>query len=114
MLGKIWHTRGGGLYALGYIVIFFYLEAKYFVTDLAAAEGVVDFIAGELMERILRFAGESLGNFITALIWPILVLDWLGGWGIVLLVAGFTLFDGVVKERLGAWLAPEDNDQGER
>ena len=100
ILGKLWATGGGGFYGCGYVLYFLYLEALLLVEDVGEAAGVFDFLAGQLVERIMRFAVDSLINSITAFLWPIkLVMDY-RLWGIGILIVGSMLYARYAHQRI--------------
>jgi len=94
---RVWRTRGGGLYGLGYVLTFGYLEVRFFVTEFLQSAGVVDFFTAQLMEHVFRFGLQSMLNSVHALIWPVYVMQAWRGWGIALLALGFIVFDRLLK-----------------
>lgn len=105
---KAWKTKGGGLYACGFVVTFIYLEVVTVVSEILSSEGVVDFFTAQLLEFFFRFFGESLQNMIHAFIWPVEVIAFSPPWGIAILVAMYLLFTYLVKEPLEKWLFHEE------
>ncbi len=98
MLLKVWRSQGGGLYGLGYIVTFVYLEIRLVITEFMDAESLIDFFTDQLFDFVLRFLGESLGNFIQALIWPLILIGEFGfTYGLIFLVVVYALFEYVVR-----------------
>lgn len=89
----LWSARGGGLYGLGVVVGFLVLEARMIADDLAGSSGVVDFLAGEIVEFVFRLGYMSVVNGFLALLWPLWVLERLGYWGIAVLAAAFVGFE---------------------
>ncbi|MFQ6004103.1 MAG: hypothetical protein ACE5OQ_01255 [Woeseia sp.] len=106
---KVWKTKGGGLYACGFVVTFIYLEVATVVEEILSSEGVVDFVTAQLFEFFFRFFGESLQNMIQAFIWPVEVIAFSPPWGIAILVAMYLLFTYLVKEPLEKWLFHDEN-----
>ena len=104
----IWRARGGGFYACGFVVTFFWLEAKMFVGDIAAANGVGDYFTGQILEMIFRYFSESFLNGLLALIWPVFLIDFRPPLGIVLLAILYAVFVGLVRKPLEAWLTAAD------
>lgn len=104
---KIWNARGGGLYAFGYAVTFLWLEAKTIAGDFASSDTLGDFVTGEVIEYLLRFATDTIVNMVHAFIWPVFVIEWYPPWGILALVAAFFAFPRLVKEPLERWLSDD-------
>jgi len=107
----IWRARGGGLYACGFLVTFLYLETKMFVTDLVGADGIGDFVTGQLMEKLFRYLGDSIANTITAFVWPAYVLQRDPIWGLGFLVVGFFVFDRYLKAQIESWLSRDETPE---
>ena len=105
---KVWEVRGGGLYAAGYALTFIVLEARTIFGEIAESDGVTDFLTSQLGEFFFRFLGESLANFIKALMWPVYVIRLDAVWGSIALGLGFILFERVLKKPVSDWLARED------
>jgi len=104
-LAKIWHTRGGGLYACGYLITFVYLEARTILSELFEAEGIVDFLTNQLFELIFRFLGESLMNMVAAFMWPVEIVQFWPPFGAIGLGMAFLVFDKVLRGPIEQWLA---------
>lgn len=102
--GKVWRIRGGGLYAVGYALTFAYLEVRAIVSEIAAAEGIVDFFTNQIIEFLFRFLSESLINMISAFMWPVYLIETWPPYGLILLVALFILFPIVLKRPIERWL----------
>lgn len=105
---KVWEVRGGGLYAAGYALTFIILETRTIFGEIAESKSVGDFVTSQLGEFIFRFFGESIANFVKALMWPIYVIRIDPMWGGIALAAGFILFDRVLKKPVAEWLARDD------
>ena len=93
----LWRARGGGLYGLGFVVTFVILEVETFEQQLVTSTSLLAFVYEQLLEYVLRFAVLSFVNTLLALGWPVLLLDKLGGWGIVVLAVGFLSYERVLK-----------------
>ena len=106
---KVWKSRGGGLYALGFIVTFVYLEITTLIDEILSSEGVVDFFTAQLFEFMLRFATESIANMVHAFLWPVKVIEFSPIWGIGILVAMFLIFTYFIKKPLEKWLFHDDD-----
>lgn len=104
----IWQARGGGFYACGFVVTFFWLEAKMFVDDIAAAAGIGDYLTGQLVEKLFRYFGESFVNGLLAVIWPVFLIDFRPPWGIAILAGGYVVFTYLLRKPIEAWLFAGD------
>ena len=100
---RMWASRGGGFYGLGYVLVFVYFEIDLLLEDLVESETAAGFALGQLLERLLRFGLLSFLNAFQALLWPFYVLQYLGGAGIVLLVGAYFAFERVLKPIAGGW-----------
>lgn len=96
--------RGGGLYALGYIATFLWLEAKTLAGEIGEAEGFVDFFRNQIAEFLLRFFTESLANMIQAFMWPVKIVQIAPPWGAIGLGIAFALFASVLKKHIERYL----------
>ena len=108
-LRRVWDARGGGLYAVGFVVTFLYLETKMFIDDIVEAESVTGFITGQVGEMLFRDLGESIQNTVSAFIWPVKVIQIDPEWGIAILIGAFFLFDRFLKAKIEEWLGVDDN-----
>lgn len=104
----MWMARGGGFYAIGFVVTFVWLEIRTIATEIGASDGLGSFLAEELLEFLFRFSLQSIGNTVQALLWPLLAIDRYEAWGLAVLGAGYLLFDALLKEPLTAWLFDDD------
>ncbi len=103
-MGKVWKVRGGGLYAVGYIVCFVYFEIEMFVGEIAGSSGVVDFFRSQLGEFFFRFFTETIQNMIKAFIWPVYVVGINPPYGPIALGLAFWLFPMTLKKPIARWL----------
>ena len=110
---KVWDVRGGGLYACGFALTFIILELGSLREDVAGAGelfsgGIIAFA----ISFFLDFLIDSLVNTITALMWPIYVIQWAPPWGAVGLGLAYWLFPSYLKEPIEKWMfngePPED------
>ncbi|MEZ5559104.1 MAG: hypothetical protein R3E86_11280 [Pseudomonadales bacterium] len=99
----IWSTRGGGFYGLGYLVTFSILEVRLIVSNMYESDGVVSFFTSEIIDYVLRLGVQSFVNGVLALIWPLLLLDVMDVWALPALLAGYLLFEHLLRARLEAW-----------
>lgn len=94
---EIWRVRGGGFYGLGYATAFVVLEVRAFVDNFAGDGDITSMIVQEVLGFFFRFAAQSFLNGFIAFGWPIFVVDYLGGWGLLLLGVGWFAFDRWAK-----------------
>ncbi|MEM1231294.1 MAG: hypothetical protein AAGI15_12210 [Pseudomonadota bacterium] len=99
---RMWRVRGGGFYGLGFVVTFVVLQIASIVGDAAEASTAMDFVTSQLVEGVLRFLSDTFINFLLSFLWPALFLDWIGSWGIVVLIAAFIAFDRWAKPWINA------------
>jgi len=100
----MWRSRGGGYYGLGYVISYFVLEIRMLVGDVQDAEGVAAFMT----EQVFSFFIESIINGFVALLWPLLLIDEYGLWGVGFLIAGYFVFVSWVKPGLERWFPKEE------
>ena len=101
---KVWKVRGGGLYAVGYALTFAYLEVRSLISEIAEADGVVDFFTGQLIEFFVRFMSESIMNMIQAFMWPVSLIQAWQPFGAIALGLMFFAFPLLLKKPLERWL----------
>ncbi|MEM9533890.1 MAG: hypothetical protein AAGA23_23430 [Pseudomonadota bacterium] len=101
---KVWETRGGGLYAVGFALTFVYLELVQLVTDDIPMLFSINWFSGEMIDFIVQFIVDTMKNTISAFIWPATLVQWRWPAGIITLVVGFALFPVWVKPTLEHWL----------
>jgi hypothetical protein len=100
---RLWITKGGGFYGLGYVITFVTLEIRSLSGDLSGNGELAGFIASQFIQFIIRFSVESFLNAMFSLIWPVYLLRWLEGWGIVALIGIYVLYRSVVRPSLEIW-----------
>ena len=100
-ISKMYRARGGGFHACGFVVTFLLLEARTLADDLFSSGSFSEFIGFQVIQWFFRFALDSLINTFLAIIWPIYLLDWNPIAGLIILVAGYFVFQAFVKEPLG-------------
>jgi hypothetical protein len=89
----LWQSRGGGFYGLGAVGVFLFLEVRMVATEFAEAEGVAEFLVGEILEFVFRFSFMSILNGLLASIWPVVLIGEIGFWPVVILMlAGYWVF----------------------
>lgn len=98
----IWGARGGGFYGLGYVAAFVLLEARTMVVEFQGSDSLASFLGGELVQYVLRLGLMSFVNAAIAFVWPLLVVERLGGWGLLVLAAGYLAFERWLRPTLEA------------
>jgi hypothetical protein len=91
-LVRLWVTKGGGFYGLGYVVTFVWLEIRAISGDIGGGGDIGDIITAQILQYIFRFSLDSLLNAIFAVIWPIYLLQWANGFGIVALIGAYAVY----------------------
>ncbi len=94
---ETWRTRGGGFYGLGYLMAFVSLQVNVLIGDVAESESIGAFAAGAALEYLLRFSLMAFLNVFLALLWPLFVLQQLGGPGIILLGLSYVGFEYALR-----------------
>lgn len=100
-VARLWQAKGGGLYGLGYVITFLYLETSSFAGNFSG--GTSGFLISQMLQYALRFSLESIFNVVSALIWPVHLLQWLGAWGLAVLVIAFAAFERLLRPLIEAW-----------
>ncbi len=108
---KIWDVRGGGLYAVGYIVTFLYFEVRTVIGEIADATGLADFLSDQLLGFVIRFATDSLVNMVKAFIWPVYIVQLNSVFGGIVLGVAFYIFPKYLKKPLEKKLFGEEREQ---
>ena len=103
-LRTVWDARGGGLYAVGFVVTFVFLEIRMIFVDIFTAESVSGFFSEQASELLFKYVGQSFQNTISAFMWPVYIIEIQSPWGIGILVGMFVLFPMFIKEPLERWL----------
>jgi hypothetical protein len=101
---NVWHARGGGLYACGFLVTFVWLELSMFFGEIQEAQSIGGFFSGQLIEFLLRFSLLSLLNTLNALIWPFHIISMSPLWGGLAIGGMYVLFAKFAKVPLEQWL----------
>ena len=92
-LVRMWRVRGGGFYGLGFVLVFVVLQVGALIDDVAEAESAEAFVRSQIFEFVFRYAGETIGILVQSFLWPLMFVDWIGVWGIPILIAGFLSFE---------------------
>lgn len=112
---RVWSARGGGLYATGVFLTFFWLETITLVREFTSSDDTGDFVTGQLLDIVLRFSVVSLQNTVYALIWPLALFERYGPyWAAGMLVAMYVVFAALIKKPLERWLFDSDADDTPR
>jgi hypothetical protein len=112
---RMWRSRGGGFYGLGYVVAFIALELQATISSWeSASDNIAGLVLQEVLQFLFRFAAQSMLNGFLALGWPIYVVDKLGGWGIALIAVSWWSFDRYARPWIAARLPRPSRDSVER
>ena len=103
-LGELWKVRGGGLYAVGYIVCFIYFEIQTALGEITTSSSVAEFFENLVSDFLFRFLTETLGNMIKSFIWPVYVVGINPPYGAIALGLAFWLFPKYLKKPIERWL----------
>ncbi|MEM9741498.1 MAG: hypothetical protein AAF918_02315 [Pseudomonadota bacterium] len=110
---RMWRLRGGGFYGLGFVLVFVVHEVRSLFGQVAESTSAADFLTSQALEMVIRLFSESWINFLYAAIWPLLLLGWAGGYGFLMLILGFVVFDRWGKPALNAFFELEtEKDDG--
>ena len=101
---NVWDARGGGLFAIGFVIALVWLEARMLFQDLSNFAGFGDYFGEQLIQFLLRFTFESVLNTFQALLWPVFFIQFYGPWGLAVLVAMFAIFPKTLKAPLERWI----------
>ena len=101
---RVWRSRGGGLYAVGFMVAFGYLETVDVLFDDVPQLFAINWFSGEVFGFAVDFLVDTLRNMLLAFLWPVLVAQWQAPLGLLLLAAMFLLFPRVAQAPLESWL----------
>src|SRR5688500_12402194 len=98
---RVWASRGGGFYGLGYVVTFVALEITSLSGDLTSVSGLV----AQAGQYVIRFRIETFMNGIWALVWPAHLFQWLvGPAGFAVVAVGYGAFEVAIRPLVQAWL----------
>lgn len=101
---KVWESRGGGMYALGFAVTFLYLEIVELFSEDIPQLFSINILSSELVEFVVSFIIDTLLNTLMAFLWPVTLIQWQWPLGIIALVVGFTIFPTVIQQPLERWI----------
>ncbi len=117
----LWQSRGGGLFGLGYVVTFVSLEVlelPEFFGDLAALFAGDGTLPGSALVMGVDFFVDTLRNMLSAFMWPVWLIQALGGYGVLLLGVGFATFNRfirpLVEQVLPELRAPDASEENGR
>jgi hypothetical protein len=101
---RVWTVRGGGLYALGFIVSFLYLEITELVLDdIPSFLTLNDYSLGSLIGFAVQWLIDTLKNTLLAFLWPVRLMAWQTPFGVILLLAAFLIFPRYLKGPIERW-----------
>ena len=72
---RVWRTRGGGWYGIGYIITFIYREIRLFGEDIVGADSLYDFATEQFFQSLVRWFSESIINMVQAFLWPLRLIE---------------------------------------
>ncbi len=102
--------RGGGLYAVGYILTFLFFEAKTLAGEVAESTGIADFLSNQIFEFVIRFATDSLQNMIKAFMWPVYIVELSPPYGAIALGVAFFAFPRYLKKPIEKWMFGDNQE----
>jgi hypothetical protein len=102
-IAALWQAKGGGFYGLGYVITFLALEAWTLTSAVGESSSASGFVAAQAIQYVLRISVESILNTVLALIWPVHLLRWLGGYGLIVVAAGYAAFELGIRPLVENW-----------
>jgi len=72
---RLWRSRSGSIFGIGYIVAFLYLEVNNLVEEIVGFDFSVAGLIGKIILQILGFAIDTIINSLMAFLWPFLILS---------------------------------------
>lgn len=100
----LWRARGGGAYGFGYMVTFVVLEVRGGIAQFAETLTEGTTLLAMVIEVVARFGLETLLNMIFALIWPVWLIQYFGGYGVALVAVWFLLFEKLLRPLIESWV----------
>ncbi|MEM7099373.1 MAG: hypothetical protein AAF541_14010 [Pseudomonadota bacterium] len=95
---RIWRTKGGSWYGIGYLLTFVYLEVRMLAEDFTEADGFFDFLINQIPELLFRWFTESIMNMVTAFMWPYKLIELLGvAIGVMILIGIHYAFELLLR-----------------
>ena len=85
------------MYGLGYVITFVANEVPRVISSFSEIIESAESVLGAVLEWLLRFGADTFESMLYAFIWPVFVLQSLGGWGIALLVGAFIVFEKLLR-----------------
>lgn len=107
-LRRLWSVHGGGLYSLGFVAVFLWLEIGMLIDDFFDFRGISEFFSEQLIEFLFRFTSESLVNTVHAFLWPLYAIQYNPPWGIIALAVAFAAFPHTLEVPIERWLFGEE------
>lgn len=108
ILRRVWHTRGGGLYACGFFITFVWLEISTIFGEILVAESIGAFFSEQIFELLIRFSVMSFQNTISAFMWPVHIISLSPVYGGIALGAMFVVFEKFLQRPLEHWLLDDE------
>ena len=102
--------RGGGLYAVGYIVSFLWFEIRSVGADIVDFFGT-DILSSELFGFLIGIVVDSFTNMVKALMWPVYIIQLNAVFGGIVLGVAFYIFPKYLKKPLEKKLFGEEREQ---
>jgi len=97
---SLFQSRGGGLYALGYVVTFVLLELLEIPELIADVAGLFlgdGSLPGSVIALGIEFLVDTWRNIGLAFAWPALLIRSLGWVGVALVAVGFATFNRFLR-----------------
>ena len=107
---KVWDVRGGGLYAVGYILTFLYFEIRSVGADIVDFFGT-DLLSSELFGFLIGIVVDSFTNMVKALMWPVYIIQINPMYGGIALGLAFYIFPKYLKKPLEKKLFGEEREK---
>ncbi len=101
---RVWRSRGGGMYAVGFMVAFLYFEFVDIVFDDVPKIFTTSWLSSEAIEFGIDFIVDTFTNIFRAFMWPVYVIQWQTPVGVFALAAMFYLFPRVVQKPIEHWM----------
>ena len=101
---RVWRSRGGGLYAVGFMISFIYFETVDILFDDVPMVFATNWVSTEAFDFAIDFLIDTFKNMLAAFLWPFYVIQWQSPIGIFVLAAMFYLFPRLVQKPIEQWM----------
>jgi len=101
---RVWRSRGGGLYAVGFMISFIYFETIDILFDDVPKVFATNWVSAEAFDFAIEFFIDTFKNMLAAFLWPVFVIRWQAPIGIFVLAAMFYLFPRLVQKPVEHWI----------